>query len=334
MIRRTGAKRNSKVNSNKILTGFAGDVMIGRGVNNIISEKGYLYPWGDVLPLLKSADINVINLETTLTKSNRKVDKVFNFKATPGKIKTLQEANIAIANLANNHILDFSEEGLIETLHTLDKTSIKHVGAGMNEKEAAKPEIIVVKNISLGLIGFTDNESTWKATPTNSGTNYINIEREKDREYALSLIMKLRKEVDIVIVSIHWGYNMQEEPSVTFMNFAHAMVEHGASIIHGHSAHIFQGIEMYKNKLIMYDTGDFVDDYVVDDRLKNDHSFFFLISLSKQGIENIKLIPVLIDYCQVNIAKNGDYKWSIERMQKLSKTFGTKINDDGEVVFS
>lgn len=320
--------------SNKILTGFSGDVMIGRSVNAIISEKGYLYPWGNVLPLLKSTDINIINLETTLTESNQKVDKVFNFKATPGKIKTLQEANITIVNLANNHILDFSEEGLIETLQTLDKTRIKHIGAGMNEKEATKPEIIVVKNISLGLIGFTDNESTWKATPTKSGTNYINIEREKDREYALSLIKKLRKEVDILIVSIHWGYNMVEEPSKTFINFAHAMVEHGADIIHGHSAHIFQGIEIYKNKLIMYDTGDFIDDYVVDDELKNDHSFFFITTLSKQGLENVKLIPVLIDHSQVNIAKNVDYQWSIERMQKLSKKFGTKISDDGEVILS
>src|SRR5665647_3966996 len=108
------------MSDNTIAIGLAGDVMIGRGVNTTITGKGYIYPWGNVLPLLKNTDINIINLEAALTNSNNKVFKTFNFKATPDKIKTLTEACITVANLANNHVLDFSEKGLRETFQTLN----------------------------------------------------------------------------------------------------------------------------------------------------------------------------------------------------------------------
>jgi poly-gamma-glutamate capsule biosynthesis protein CapA/YwtB (metallophosphatase superfamily) len=322
------------VTSNNVTVGFTGDVMIGRGVNKIISLKGYTYPWGNVLPMLRTTDMNIINLETTLTNSNRKVEKTFNFKASPDKIKTLEEAHITVANLANNHILDFSEEGLIETIKTLDDAGIKHVGAGLNDTQATKPEIVVVQNIRFGIIGFTDNESTWKATAKQPGTNYINIARNKDQEYAFSLIEQLRKNVDVLIVTIHWGYNLVEEPSDLFISFAHEMIDHGADLIHGHSAHIFQALEIYKRKLILYDTGDFIDDYIVHEDVKNDHSFFFLAEFSQHGIEALKLIPVLIDHYQVNLATNDDYKWCIERMQFLSRKFGTHITNNGNVMLS
>ena len=320
------------MSDNTIIIGITGDVMIGRGVDMAISDKGYNYPWGNLLFLLKNTDINIINLETTLTNSNKEVLKTFNFKATPDKIKTLTEAFITIANLANNHVLDFSEEGLRETIQTLNIAGIKYAGAGMNEKEAGRPVIITKKNITIGLLGFTDNEPGWKAGPFISGINYIDISRKDDRNKALTNIEQLRKETDIVIVSIHWGPNMKEEPGRHVIDFAHEMIVAGADIIHGHSAHNFQGIEVYNHKLILYDTGDFIDDYVVDPLLKNDHSFFFRVEVSKKGATKLELVPVMISNYQVNLAMGEEYKWSIKRMQNLSAKFGTKVSDKGEVM--
>lgn len=320
------------MSDNTITIGLAGDVMIGRGVNTTITGKGYIYPWGNVLPLLKNTDINIINLETALTNSNKKVFKTFNFKATPDKIKTLTEACVTVANLANNHVLDFSEEGLTETIQTLNAAGIKYAGAGMNEKEAGKPVILTKKNITIGVLGFTDNEPGWEAGTSTSGVNYIDISRKDDCNKALINIAQLRKETDIVIVSIHWGPNMQEEPERYFIDFANEMIAQGADIIHGHSAHNFQGIEVYNHKLILYDTGDFVDDYVVDPVLKNDHSFFFRVEASKKGVTKLELIPVMISNYQVNLAIGEEYKWCIQRMQHLSAKFGTKVSDKGEVI--
>jgi poly-gamma-glutamate capsule biosynthesis protein CapA/YwtB (metallophosphatase superfamily) len=314
-----------------IIIGLAGDLMIGRGVNNSITNKGYLHPWGNILSLLKNTDFNLINLEAALTNSNKKVDKTFNFKASPDKIKILTEAEITVVNIANNHILDFSEDGLIETIETLKKAGIKYVGAGMNNKEATKPVILRVKDKIFGILGLTDNEPEWEAGTSSCGVSYIDISKENDRNQVLMATEKLRQKADIVIVSIHWGPNMNVEPEQNFIDFAHALIDHGADIIHGHSAHNFQGIEVYKQKLILYDTGDFIDDYAVDPYFKNDHSFFFKIKITESKIEKLILVPVLISNKQVNIATTEDRDWSLKRMQKLSAKFGTKINDNGEV---
>lgn len=320
------------MSGDSIVIGLTGDVMVGRGVNEAISNKGYLYPWGNVLPLLKNTDINLINLEAALTNSHKQVFKTFNFKATPDRIKTLTEGYISLVNLANNHILDFSEEGLIETIETLNGSQIKYVGAGLNDAEAAKPCKLIKKNICIGVLGFTDNEPGWKATVSGSGTNYIDLSLAVDRSRAKHLIAQLSKDADLVIVSIHWGPNMKAEPDDAFIDFAHEMIDAGADIIHGHSAHNFQGIEVYQNKLILYDTGDFVDDYMVDPILKNDHSFFFMVKADKEGIHSIALVPVLISNYQVNLAKGEDYKWCFQRMQQLSAKFGTELVDQGNAI--
>ena len=319
------------MNSKDLSIGLMGDVMIGRSVDPVISREGFSYVWGDVLPILRRTDVNIINLETTLTTSTKAVQKVFNFKATPEKINSLKEGHITFANLANNHILDYSEEGLAETLHTLQDAGIQYTGAGMNEEEAAKPAFIEKNGFRLKLLGLTDNEPGWKAGARKSGINYINVSVKNQRQKVLETIAEVRKNSDMVIISIHWGPNMREEPSDEFIAFAHEMAEHGADIIHGHSAHIFQGIEVYHNKIVLYDTGDFIDDYVVDPVLKNNHSFLFLMEVSRKGIERMRLIPVLISNYQVNLAKEKSYEWSIKRMQRLSDRFGTIISDTGEV---
>ncbi|MDE3182506.1 MAG: CapA family protein [Bacteroidota bacterium] len=314
-----------------LVIGLTGDVMIGRTVDSSISREGYRYVWGNVLPLLRSTDMNLVNLETTLTNSNKMVTKTFNFKASPDKIKCLKDANVTVANLANNHILDYSEEGLIETIQTLKKAGIEYVGAGMNDKEASKPVILTRKNIKIGILGFTDNEPTWKAGAAKSGINYINVSSEDDRKSALLSIAQLKKEADLVITSIHWGPNMKEFPEKNFIDFAHQMIDNGAGIIHGHSAHNFQGIEVYDHKLILYDTGDFVDDYRFDPVFRNNHSFFFRVEADEKGVTKLKLFPVLISDYQVNLATK-DAKWSLQRMQHLSGKFGTTITEAGEIV--
>ncbi len=315
-------------NNSSIVIGLAGDTMLGRMVDKKINQTSYEYPWGDLLPLLQQTDLNLINLETTLTRSKKKVPKLFNYKATPGKVKTLQAARIDVVNLANNHIRDFNDEGLLETVATLDATGIKHVGAGKNISAAKQPVIITKKGIKVGIIGYTDNEPSWLATEDKPGANYFSI---GDIETVKNDIKNLRNQVDLLILSIHWGPNMRERPTQEFINFAHEIIDAGVDIIHGHSAHIFQGIEIYNGKLVLYDTGDFVDDYRIDPILRNDRSFLFLITVDKSGIKKLKLMPTLIDNMQVNVATGKEKEETLARMKMLSAEFGTKISDDGMV---
>ena len=197
---------------NNLLTiGLTGDVMLGRTLDTVISQKGYDYPWGDVLPVLKDTDLNIINLETTLTNSERKVYKTFNFKSSPDKVHSLIDANVTIANLANNHILDFAQEGLLQTLETLNTAGIKHVGAGKNWDEAIAPVVVKRKNFRVGVLGLTDNEPGWKAV-NGPGTNYIDLTDLQEKARVLQSIKNLQQETDLIIISIHWGPNMQERP--------------------------------------------------------------------------------------------------------------------------
>lgn len=310
---------------NTIIIGFGGDTMLGRGVNEKLSTENYKYPWGDVLPLLKNNDLNIVNLETTLTTSKSKVEKVFNFKADPDRVKVLEEGNIGIVNLANNHILDFDIEGMAETIEVLDHAGIEHTGAGNNIFEATRPVMVNVKGLKIGILGYTDNEPDWSAK-NGPGTNYIkvgNITKVK-REVA-----SIRNKVDILIVSIHWGPNMREKPSPDYVKFAHQIIDLGVDIIHGHSAHIFQGVEIYKNGLIMYDTGEFVDDYAVDPRLRNDRSFIFICKVNKNGVIELELIPTFISNMQVNLANEENRNWCMERMRALSSKFDTEVTEKG-----
>lgn len=310
--------------------GLTGDVMLGRTLDSIISQRGYNYPWGNALPLMRKTDLNIVNLETTLTYSQKAEIKVFNFKTSPDKSQSLVNANIGIANLANNHILDFSTEGLLETIETLDKAGIKHVGAGVNSVAASSPVVITKNGIRLGVLGFTDNDQEWKAD-TRPGINYIDLEDNVERKKILDAIEILRREVDIVFVSIHWGPNMREKPPNSFICLAHAMIDSGANVIHGHSAHILQGIECYNNNLIFYDTGDFVDDYAIDPDLRNDLSAFFCVTINKLGIRHLKIIPVRIYRYQVNQAIGTDYSWVINRIKFLSSAFNTHIDERCEI---
>ena len=323
-----------KKEHNNITIGFMGDVMIGRLVNETITTNGYLYPWGNTLSLLQQTDLRIINLETTLTTHTQINPKVFNFKALPDRVKTLQAAHIDVANLANNHSLDFKETGLAETIATLDAADIHHVGAGMNREQACAPTIITKNNIKIGIIGYTDNEPTWKAATNKPGINYIEIGNSADLETIKKQIAALRNVVDIVIMTIHWGPNMQQRPSQQFVQFAHTMIDAGIDIMQGHSSHVFQGIEVYKNKVIVYDTGDFIDDYAVNPILRNDQSLFFAVTIAKNGPQSITLTPVVISNMQVNIADGFEKQEIMERIQMLSQEFDTTVSNNGIVQIS
>ena len=320
-----------KIKSGHVIIGFTGDVMIGRLVNQDISRRDYSYPWGNSLSLLHQVDLRIINLESTLTTHTEANPKVFNFKALPDRVKILQAAHIDVVSLANNHSLDFKEPGLAETIATLNSIGINHIGAGMNAEQACAPVIICKNGISIGIIAYTDNEPTWKATVNKPGTNYIEIGNNNDLKTVTSQISTLRNLVDIVIVSLHWGPNMKQRPSEQFIQFAHNLIDAGVDIIHGHSSHVFQGIEIYKNKIIMYDTGDFIDDYAVDPLLRNDQSLFFAITATKKGLQSITLTPVIINNMQVNIAEGLEKQEIMKRITRLSQEFNTTINDNGTV---
>lgn len=312
-----------------ITIGFMGDIMLGRLVGKFLKKNNdYTYPWGNLLPLLRSTNFNMANLETTFTESHTKVPKTFNFKSDRSNVKALLEANIQIVNLANNHSFDFGFQGFLDTLAILDKNNILHIGAGIHKKEAQKPAFLTKNGLTFAFIGATDNEPGWAADAQKAGTRYLSFNEDTARTLS-NEIKELKKMADFVIVSLHWGPNWDTLPSQDFQKFAHGILDAGADLIHGHSPHIFQGIEFYNNKLILYSTGDFLDDYAIDTLLRNDQSFLFLTTFDKEGLKELRLIPIILSNFQVNKAPFLQAKTMLSRIQELSLELGTTIPNNG-----
>jgi poly-gamma-glutamate capsule biosynthesis protein CapA/YwtB (metallophosphatase superfamily) len=317
---------------------LGGDVMLGRTVNDIMLQKGTNYPWGNLTTIFKESDCTLVNLETTLTTHTKKEPKVFNFQSLPTHVQSLKDAHITAVNIANNHIKDFGDEGLVETIATLDEVNISHTGAGKNILEAKKPIIIKTNNdMTIGIIGYTDNEPEWHATLTQPGINYTKIDVNTMKDI-IDDIKSIRPQVDVLIVSLHWGPNMLEFPLQKHISFAHALIDNGVDIIHGHSAHVLQGIEIYKKKFIFYDTGDLVDDYAIDQTLRNDLSAIFQVSCSKQNVQSekrtsigiaVNIIPVKIENMQTNVCTGESRQMVFDLLNKRSAQFKTFIPGTG-----
>src|SRR5918997_633403 len=130
-----------------ITVALVGDVMLGRRVNDALRTLRPEQPWGDVLPLLVSADLRIVNLECAITDHKQpwtRTPKVFHFRADPSAIEVLRAARVDVCSLANNHTLDFEERGLLDTLEHLEAASIPYAGGGRNQEEAAQPALLRV----------------------------------------------------------------------------------------------------------------------------------------------------------------------------------------------
>src|SRR5829696_6157266 len=315
-----------------ITLALMGDVMLGRKVAEVLNHTMRPEePWGDVMPLMDAADLRIINLECAITDNEQpwmRSPKVFHFRARPSAIETLRTARIEACSLANNHTLDFEEQGLLDTLEHLDAAGIRHAGAGRNREQAAHPAILTVPadhTRRVALVAYTDNEPPFAAGTDRPGTNYLPVSLKPDVlrrvERAVSDVREMG--VDTVIFSNHWGPNMVQRPREIFRRFARAVIDRGVDIYYGHSAHIFQGVEIYRGKPILYDTGDFIDDYTVDPRLRNDWSFLFQVSVEEGTLERLDLTPVKLSYARVDLATGGEREEILDRMERLSAEMGT-----------
>lgn len=312
-----------------------GDVMLGRGVNQELPYRSPESFWGNVLPVLCGVDGAIANLECAITRYTekcRRTSKVFHFRADPAALNVLRTANIRCVSLANNHILDFNDQGLLDTLHYLDVAGIRYAGAGRNLDEAVAPVIIDIAGLKVGFIALTDNESPFAAGPNLPGTNYLKIRSDPHTltQIELSVVQLQQAGAALVVLSAHWGLNMVTSPPPRFRQFARAVLNCGVDLFYGHSAHLFQGVECCDRGLILYDTGDFLDDYAVDPDLRNDWSFAFLVEVDADGIRRLRMLPVRLRYARVDLAEGEEFVAIRKRMLSLCAAFDTPVLETPE----
>jgi poly-gamma-glutamate synthesis protein (capsule biosynthesis protein) len=275
---------------------LVGDVMLGRLVNAHLRERPPESVWGNTLRVLQAADLRVCNLECVLSDGGQPwsaTPKVFHFRSDTRNVAVLRAAGIDFVSLANNHTLDYGAVALAEMLALLDHEGIQHAGAGRCLEEAAQPAVIQTPEGTVGMVAFTDNQPEWEATSKQAGVLYVPVDLADPRAVRLSeWVRQAREQVDLLIVSAHWGPNWGDGPPPEQAPFAHALIHAGADLIFGHSGHIVRGVELYRERPILYCAGEFIDDYRVDPVERNDESGIFVLQMlpkSQQRLLGLRL---------------------------------------------
>jgi poly-gamma-glutamate capsule biosynthesis protein CapA/YwtB (metallophosphatase superfamily) len=278
---------------------LAGDVMTGRGVDQILPSPGsprlwepsvtdarayvdlaekvngriprpvdHSWPWGDALPLLDAAapDLRLINLETSITCDEEHArEKSIHYRMHPDNVPCLAAARPDVCVLANNHVLDFGVAGLLDTLDTLDAARLRAVGAGRDEDVAWGPARLTVgrRRVLVFAVAATSSgtPSTWAATADRPGVAVVAEVSAATAAPLIERVRRLREPHDLVVVSVHWGSNWGYEVPPGDVQFAHDLIDGGVDVVYGHSSHHPRPIEVYRGRLVLYGCGDLIDDY-------------------------------------------------------------------------
>lgn len=308
-----------------------GDVMLARGVSDVLARSDPESLWGDCLDLLGEADLRFANLECCISDQGKPFEppRVFNFRAIPKAIEVLVAARIDIVNLANNHSLDHQEPALFDTLERLNRAGIAHVGAGRNLWEASRPTVLEAAGRRVGFVGFADHYAEYAASAEGPGIFQLDT-RNDDPEIVIREVTRARESgADLVVVSAHCGPNMVTHPSNHLRKFARAIVSGGADLWFGHSAHVFHGVEFVRGKPIIFDGGDFLDDYAIDRVRRNDRSLAWLVSWEQDRI-SVEGVPVQLSFTRTDLAVGEDFDWIADRLDRLCAEMGTAVFRRGD----
>lgn len=311
---------------------LAGDTMLGRGVGDAIREEPARPLVSEaVSEAAAEADVFVLNLECCISDRGTPwpdPSKPFFFRGPSSAIRVLQDLGVSCVTLANNHALDFGEEALIDTFQHLDEAGIKHAGAGRDVTEARTPVVLEVNGSRLAVQGLTDHPAGYAAGRGRPGVAFADLRRGTPR-WLRRCIGTV--DADIVLLTPHWGPNMATEPRPSVRAAARALVDAGATLVAGHSAHVFHGVE----GRVLYDLGDFLDDYAVDPVLRNDLGLLFLVTVGPSGPVRLEAVPLKLDYCFTRLAADEDAAWIAHRFREACRPFGTEVRQErGRLVVS
>ena len=324
-----GNRRGSSVASSGIVTLAAvGDILLDRGVNQQIQQRGIAYPFAEVAPILGRADLRYGNLECPLSAHGIKVVKRFCFKAPPANVRSLGLGHISVASLANNHTMDCGRPGLVETMQTLRGAGIRWCGAGANASEAEAPTIFRVHGLRVAFVGFCEFVPEGSAVRTDRPTIAFSSDATIRRSVA-----RARRQADVVVACFHWGVEYQSRPTPGQIEMAHSSVDAGADLVLGDHPHVLQGIERIsrggRRALIIYSLGNFVFDQGLSvERGEGPVTDTAILefSLNRSGVAGARVIPVMIENYRPCPATGADAHRILSRMAGLSRELGTRMH--------
>jgi poly-gamma-glutamate capsule biosynthesis protein CapA/YwtB (metallophosphatase superfamily) len=326
---------SSSVLSQEISITVVGDIMFGPDVSRIMDREGSLAPFSGAVQFLRDADITFGVLEGGIgTRGEPLQDKEHTFRSKPSAARGLANAGFDVVSLANPHIMDYGEEGFLDTLEFLSWYGVKYVGGGMNIEAARKPLVLTAKGVKVAFLAYYrgsqfDQSLAGESKPGPAFPVYGELEQD---------VAAAKSQADLVVVSIHWGIQIEDREEVTSRQklYAQKLIDSGVDVVIGQWLHKLQGIEIYKSKPIIYSLGDFIYGTYAK---KVPIGFILRFVFSHSKLLRIEIIPV-----STSDAKTGSYfpvvlrgqaaQDAITTLSRLSSDLGTniQINDDIGIV--
>jgi poly-gamma-glutamate capsule biosynthesis protein CapA/YwtB (metallophosphatase superfamily) len=348
---------------------LSGDVMTGRGIDQILphpcdprihepavsSADEYLwmaehangpiarpanlqYVWGAALEELQRArpDAYIVNLETSITRSNDFLPKGINYRMSPENAGCLSVAGVDCCVLANNHVLDWGSAGLLETLASLEHLGIRSAGAGQDLVHAHAPAVLDVgENRRVIVFAFASATSgtpwDWAAQERAPGVNLLPDLSNENAIQIAHQVAEVKRPGDVVIVSIHWGPNWGYYVPAEQRSFARKLIdEAGVSVVFGHSSHHAKAIEVYRKRLILYGCGDFLNDYegiTGYEEYRDDLALLYAGDFDAASTEliGLEIVPFQIRRFRLIRASSEDTAWLQQTLDRESRRFGVGI---------
>jgi poly-gamma-glutamate synthesis protein (capsule biosynthesis protein) len=350
---------------------LTGDVMTGRGIDRILSHPcdprifesymdsavdyvklaerasgsfswpvDFAYVWGDVLAEIdrQAPDLRLINLETAVTTHDEPLPKGINYRMHPANLPVLDAAGVEGCVLANNHVLDWGVEGLLETLDSLEEAGIPSVGAGRDREEATTSASFSVPGgrVRLFALGLPSSgvPLEWTATDEQPGVHVLPDITPHAVDALIATITEQRDEGERLVVSLHWGGNWGYEISDEHRDLAHRLIdEAGVDIVWGHSSHHPMGIEVYRDRPILYGCGDLINDYEGIpgfETFRDDLAllYFPTLNLSDGRLQHLTLVPFQRRHLRLDNASHDDAQWLCRMLNREGRDLGSRVSLD------
>ncbi|RKS07291.1 poly-gamma-glutamate synthesis protein (capsule biosynthesis protein) [Nocardiopsis sp. Huas11] len=352
---------------------LCGDVMLGRGVDQILPHPGdpaleedfvrdartyvrlaeevsgpipapvgFDWPWGEVLPVLEESapDVRVVNLETGVTSGGAFwPGKAVHYRAHPSNLPCLARVRPHVCSLANNHVMDFGPTGLVDTLDALSAAGLRTAGAGRAAEEACAPVAVPVDGggrVLVFAVGLASSgiPPAWAARADRPGVALAPTGAGSGAAEIVARVRRTREPGDVVVVSVHWGGNWGYDVSRE-VDFAHALVDGGVDLVHGHSSHMPRPIEVYRDRLVLYGCGDLVNDYEGirgHEEYRDDLRLVYLASVEPGTgrLLALRMVPLRARRMRLWRAPAEDALWLRRRLTEVGESFGCALVRDGE----
>jgi poly-gamma-glutamate synthesis protein (capsule biosynthesis protein) len=297
----------------------------------------FSYVWGEALEVLAELkpDARIINLETSVTLSEAAELKGINYRMHPLNAPVVAAAGIDCCVLANNHVLDWGEAGLLETLAVLKEAGIRVAGAGEDRDAAEAPAVIDLDKGRVLVFAFGAQDSgipsTWAAGTRQPGVNLLEDFSDAAADAIAEAVRNIKRRGDLALASIHWGGNWGFEIPDAHRRFAHALIERAAiDAVHGHSSHHPKAIELYRGRPIFYGCGDFLDDYEGIRGYEQYHDdlvlmYFATFDMSTGHMRRLEMTPLQIRNFRLQRAPVYGRTWLRDTLDRECQRFGHHV---------